>query len=89
MPQAARPEQHIAAAKARLAHTAGLAAKTHATEQRILEAAESRLEEVRADLDKLRHRVHLDPRAADRYRELTLESGQLATVIARARAAGA
>lgn len=82
-----RPDQHLAAARSRLLHLAGLAAKTEATERQILAAAEARLAAVRADLDKLRPRALTDAAAGDRYRELTLEAGQIETVIAQAREA--
>ncbi len=83
-----RPEdKHVAGAKARLAHLAGLAEKTDATEHKILAAAMERLELVDCDLSKLRPRVNLDDAAAERYQELTLERGQLALVIAKARSA--
>lgn len=81
------PDQHLDAAKRRLVHLHGLAAKTAETERRILSAAEHRLEAVRADLEKLRPRVNLDSAAADQYQSLTLERGKLELVIGRARKA--
>ncbi|WP_431860155.1 hypothetical protein [Azospirillum sp.] len=80
-----RQPQHIEAAKRRLVHLAGLAEKTAETERRILAAAEERLAAVCADLDKLRPRALTDQDAGEQYQALTLERGQLETVIARAR----
>lgn len=77
-------DQHIAAARQRLIHLAGLAAKTEASERRILSAAEHRREEVRGELERLRPRAVADRAAGDRYQELTAELGQLEAVIARA-----
>ena len=79
------PDRHIDASKRRLAHLAGLAAKTEEAERRILAAATHRIEAVEADLGVLRPRVQIDPAAAGRYQELTLERGQLQVAIARAR----
>lgn len=79
-------QPHRAAAAKRLAHLGGLAARTDAAERRILDAAEDRLRIVRAELDQLRPRALADDAAAERYQALTLESGQLDTVIANARA---
>lgn len=86
MHMAAHPAgKHIDGAKRRLAHLAGLAATTADTERRILAAAEHRLAAVDADLGALRPRTVIDPDAADRYRALTLERGQIEIVIGRAR----
>ncbi len=87
MANVTQQDRHIAAAKTRLAHLGGLAAKAHAAEQRILEAAESRLSDVEADIAKIRPRAIADQQAGDEYQALTLERGQLATVIAAARQA--
>jgi hypothetical protein len=81
------PGKHIDAAKRRLAHLGGLAAKTEAAEQRILEAAQERVEAVEADMQKLKGRALVDEAAADQYRALTFEHGQLGLVIAHARQA--
>ena len=62
-----------------------MAAKTLEAERRILAAAEDRLGQVEADIQKLRPRVVLDQDAAEDYQRLVLERGQLAMVIARAR----
>lgn len=77
--------QHIAGARRRLTHLAGLADRTAAAERRILDAANDRRSAVDVDLGKLRPQVDLDDSAADRYQSLTLERGRLDTVIARAR----
>lgn len=81
----ANSDQHISAAKRRLVHLHGLAAKTEETERRILASAEQRLTAVTGDLDRLRPRVHLDQDAASRYQDLTLERGKLELVISKAR----
>ena len=81
-----RRTRHIEAAGARLAHLAGLAERTHDADRRILEAAQHRLAAVVADLGTLRPRVNLDDTAAARYQALTLERGQLETVIGQAAA---
>lgn len=81
----ALPDRHIDAAKRRLAHLGGLSARTEATERRILDAAQARIEAVEADLNALKGRALVDDEAADRYRALTFEHGQLDMVIARAR----
>lgn len=78
-------DQHIEGAKRRLVHLAGLAERTDDAERRILSSAIDRREAVRGDIEKLRPRVDLDPEAAERYQLLTLESGQLDTVIAQSR----
>jgi hypothetical protein len=75
----------VCAAKRRLAHLGGLAAKTAAAEQSILAAAQHRIEAVEADLQSLKARALLDDEAAAQYRALTFEHGQLDLVIARAR----
>jgi hypothetical protein len=85
MDSSASPDRHIAAAKLRLGHLAGLTAKTDAAERSILESAEARLAGVDADLAKLRPRVNLDQGAADSYMAAATERGQLALVIERAR----
>ncbi len=74
-------DKHLDAARARLAHLGGLAARTEQAEKKILEAAQSRLEAVDADLAKLRPRVLLDPETGKQYQSLTMERGQLQTVI--------
>jgi|GEM_PF-5481220 len=77
-------ETHIAAARQRLSSLAGIAAKTEATERRILAAATDRLGKVEADIARLAPRVNLDDSAADAYQAAILERGQLAMVITRA-----
>ena len=85
--QSGKPDQHIEAAKRRLAHLAGLGAITQQTERRILDAATERLGVVQGDLDRLRPRAIADGAAGDDYQRLTLEAGQLHTVIANAQQA--
>ena len=80
-------DRHIEAAKRRLAHLGALSARTVETERKILAAAEDRLAAVEADRASLRSRALIDPAAADRYQALTLERGQIETVIGRAREA--
>lgn len=78
--------KHIAAARRRLGHLAGLEAETAAVERKILQAAEDRLAAVQADLERLRPRATMPgSEAAARYEELTLERGHLSLVIAQAR----
>jgi hypothetical protein len=79
--------QHIAAARTRLGHLAGLSARTDAAERAILKAAQARLAAIQADLDKLRGRAVADPALGDRYTALVLERGQVELVIAHARQA--
>lgn len=85
MPPQTTPDHHRTGLTHRLGHLAQLAARTDASEQRILEAAEKRLVEVTADLDRLRPAITTDEQALDDYQELTLERGQLEIVIATAR----
>lgn len=84
-PAARQIATHIDAARTRLGHLGGLAARTDAAERNILKAAEKRLEAIRADLDRLRARVHTDEAAATQYQALTLEAGQLETIRQQAR----
>lgn len=81
------PNRHIAAAKTRLAHLAGLSGKTVAAERSILSAAEQRQHVVERELSSLADRVLTDHEAADRYTTLIQERGQLRMVIASAREA--
>ena len=85
MPSAAssHANNHSAAAARRLAHLAGIGARTHAAEQRILEGATARRAHVDEQLARLRPRAIQDPAAGSQYQELTLERGQLDTVIAQ------
>jgi hypothetical protein len=78
-------DKHVEAARTRLVHLAGLSARTHAAEQRILDAAEHRLESVDRDIATLRPRVNLSDEAAQQYQDLHMERGQLVIVIAKAR----
>ena len=77
---------HIAAARRRLGHLAGLEAGTRAAEQRILDAARERLETVEAELAQARRHALLRDAAATRTLELTEERGRLLEVIRRAEA---
>lgn len=84
MPTAA-PDRHIAAAKTRLGHLAGLAARTSAAERSILAAAEQRLTAVTKEMASVADRVLTDSDAADRYVTLIQERGRLKLVIASSR----
>jgi hypothetical protein len=84
MSKSSGSDRHIEAAKMRLAHLGGLAAKTAADERRILDAAEARLHEVDGQLTQLRPRAVADAAAGDAYERLTMERGQLQIVIAQA-----
>lgn len=57
------------------------AARTHASEQRILARAQAREAEVTDRLDKLRPQAMTDDGAAKEYQVLTLERAKLAQVI--------
>lgn len=81
------PDDHIAAARVLLGHLAGLAAQTEAAEKAILDAAESRLEAVTRDLNRLQPRAVTDPSAGEQYATLTQEKGQLMGIIALSRMA--
>lgn len=78
-------DRHIEAARRRLGHLAGLAEQTAQTEQAILDAAQSRLDAVNLDLDRLQPRAILDQEAGEQYQALTQERGQLLGIIAQAR----
>jgi hypothetical protein len=84
MNEKGQPERHIEAARQRLGHLAGVASRTRAAEQRILEAGRDRIAAVNADLEKLGRRALLDDGAADQYQALVAERGQLAIVVANA-----
>lgn len=77
--------EHLGAARKRVLHLHGLAAKTDAAERRILEGATARLGIVRTELAKLRSRALLDDAAGDSYAALTQEAGTLETTIAESR----
>lgn len=70
-----------------LTSLAGLASRTDASEQKILEAAVSRREEVDARLEAIRPDAILH--AADEYQRLVEERGRLDRVIAQAKKHGA
>lgn len=79
---------HIDKAHVQLGELGGLAAKTEAAERNILAAAEQRLQQVDAELDKLRPGVEAaDDAGQQRYLDLVAERGQLHTVVAKARQA--
>lgn len=82
-------DAHIDAARSRLVDLTGLAARTHAAEQRILERAEARHAEVVQELDRLRPRAVADRGAGDEYQRLLVERGQLEVIIAKSREASA
>jgi hypothetical protein len=77
------PDRHIDAARRRLGHLAGLAAKTEAAEKQILASAQSRLEAVDRDLNRLRPRAVVDDDAGEQFETLTRERGQLQNIIAQ------
>ena len=63
---------------------AGLAARTHASEQRILARAQARESEVANKLEQIRPLAMTDDGAAKEYQVLTLERAKLAQVIGMA-----
>lgn len=71
--------------RTRLATLHALEAKTRQTEQRILERAELRLDDINDRIEELRPRVMIDEDAADEYQRLIVERGKLHMVVARAR----
>lgn len=75
--------------RSRLADLHGMAQQTAAVERRLLEHSQHRLNDVMADMDKLRSRVATDPAAADAYQRLVVEFGRLQQVIANARSRAA
>lgn len=64
-----------------LTRLAGLAARTNASEQRILARAQARESEVDSRLAQLRPQAMADDGAAKEYQVLTLERAKLAQVI--------
>jgi hypothetical protein len=78
--------EHHKAIQNRLVKLASLGAKTDATEAKILEAAQHRLESVESQIKQTRPRAILDDKAGERYQALVLERGRLNLVIAQARA---
>lgn len=80
----AQLDQHIAAARRRLAHIGGIARRTDDTERAIRAAAEERLATVTGDLARLKPRALTDADAGEAYQRLVLERGQLLRVIAQA-----
>jgi hypothetical protein len=79
------PDRHIAAAKLRLGHLAGLSARTDDSEHSILEAAQDKCAAIQVDLDKLHQRALTNPEAARQYESMLVERGQLENIIAHAR----
>jgi len=75
--------------RSRLTDLHGMAQQTAAVERQVLEHAQRRLADVRADIEKLRSRAAIDPDAADACQRLIVESGRLEHVIANARARAA
>ena len=71
--------------RSRIADLSALAAKTQATERRILEQAELRLEQIAGRLEEIKPRVLLDESLSDEYQRLILERGKLGLVVAQAR----
>lgn len=71
--------------RSKLGDLSALAAKTEATERRILENAEKRLAVIADRLDEIRPRVLLDESLSDEYQRLILERGKLGIVVAQAR----
>lgn len=71
--------------RSRIADLSALAAKTQATERRILEQAERRLEQIAGRLKEIKPRVLLDESLSDEYQRLILERGKLGLVVAQAR----
>jgi hypothetical protein len=71
--------------RSRIADLSALAAKTQATERRILERAERRLEQIAGRLEEIKPRVLLDESLSDEYQRLILERGKLGLVVAQAR----
>lgn len=70
-----------------LSNLAGLSARTDAAEQRILDAAVRRLDEVQARIEVLRPDAALG--SGDEYQRLILERGRLGLVIEQAKKNGA
>lgn len=80
-------KRHIEKTRAHLGELHGLAAKTEATERKILAAAEKRHAAVMRELDDMRPGVEgKADDVQDGYLELVSERGQLEVVIAKARA---
>ena len=71
--------------RSRLGDLSALAAKTQATERRILEQAERRLDQIAGRLEEIKPRVLLDESLSDEYQRLILERGKLGLVVAQAR----
>ena len=79
-------KRYQAAVKRRLADLGRMGAEVDAVERKIHGHAADRLEAVQADIKKLRPRVLLDDKAAERYRALIDERAKLQRIIAGASA---
>lgn len=78
-------KQHITNTRDNLGELAQLSARTDAAERNILRAAQSRLDEVQAMIQRATPGVESAPaRSQDRYLELVKERAQLRLIIARA-----
>lgn len=81
-------KRHMDRARDSLGELAGLANRTEAAERQILQRAEQLLDEVNAEIEKLRPGVEGAPdESQSRYLHLITERGQLHQVIANAKAA--
>lgn len=79
---------HIINTRRHLGELHGLASKTEASERRILEQAQRRLDAVNGMIERQRPGVEGGPEAAqDRYLDLVQERAQLQTVIAKSKSA--
>lgn len=79
---------HIEKARSQLGELAGLQAKTEQAERNILEAAEKRLADVQAQIDRLSVGIEAAPDSEQqRYTDLIAERGQLHQVISSSRRA--
>lgn len=77
--------KHLTNTRDQLGELATLAARTDASERKILRAAQRRLDEVNAAIERSRPGVEGAPdKAQDRYMELVHERAQLRLIIARA-----
>lgn len=77
--------RHLTNTRDNLGELATLAAKTDAAERNILKAAQRRLQEVNASLERLHSGIEGAPdRSQERYLDLVREQGQLHIIIARA-----
>lgn len=78
-------KKHLTDTRDNLGELAQLAARTDAAERNILRAAQRRLDEVSAMIERARPGIEGAPdRAQDRYLDLVHERAQLHLIIARA-----